>query len=149
MWDKIAANLTKYNSAVLTGLDYGGYPYSLRCKPTPNEAEQTLTLDVPDNSGIQPGPASLLCHSHDQQLWSLNSFSVRGTLERHGDGWRLRPEQFTAGTPESPVDMVRFLLAARKSAANYLKKRNLPRPAVNWDQIKALWQEAEAVRKGP
>ena len=53
----------------------------------------------------------------------------------------LRPKQFTPGASQNPLDMVRLLVNCRRTAANYLKKRQLPRPQVNWQQIDALWEE--------
>lgn len=147
MWPRIAQTVAKFQSVVVTGLDADGYPYSVRCQPKLLEAEQVIAFDLPDHPGIQPGPASLMGHTHDEQLWSLSSFLVRGALERRGAGWVLRPKQFTPGASQNPLDMVRLLVNCRRTAANYLKKRQLPRPQVNWHQIDALWAEAEQVRK--
>ena len=147
MWDKVAAAVRAYSSVVVTGLDETGYPYSVRCAPRLLDGEQMIDLDLPVDTDIRPGQASVMGHKHDQDVWSLTSFLVRGTLERKGERWLFRPAQFTPGAPASPVDMVRFLFASRQTAANYLQRRNLPRPAVNWHEVKALWKEAEAVRK--
>ena len=147
MWDKASSAVRAYDSLVLTSTDAMGYPYSVRCQPRVLDSEQLLEIEVPAHTGIQPGPASLMGHKHDQNLWSLSSFLLRGTLERQGERWLFRPTQFTPGAPESQLDMMGFLFATRKTAANYLKRRNLPRPSVNWQEIKALWQEADAVRQ--
>lgn len=148
MWPKIVAGMRAYRSAVLTAVDDSGYPYSLRCQPQAVDAEQVLELDIPDNTAIQTGKASLLWHKHDDDVGAQTSFLVRGTLERQGARWRLRPEQLTPGMVTNPVEMVSLLIACRRRAANYLKKRNLPRPQVAWDEVKALWAEADAIRQG-
>ena len=34
-WERLLGQLAGYESAVLNGLDAGGYPYSVRCRPKP------------------------------------------------------------------------------------------------------------------
>lgn len=147
MWDKTRAAIRAYDSLVLTFCDEAGYPYSMRCRPRLLEREQAIELDLPAHVPVKPGKASLLGHKHDQEMWSLASFLVRGTLAHEGGRWLFRPTQFTPGSPEGPLDLIRFMFATRKTAANYLRRRNLPRPSVNWQEIKALWQEADALRE--
>ena len=71
MWAELMKNLKAYPSAVLTGLDLEGFPFSVRCIPQPDPVEKILLVQLPPLAPIQPGPAGLLCHSHDEQLWSL------------------------------------------------------------------------------
>ena len=97
MWDEIMKHLADFSSAVLTGVDQAGYPFSVRCKPEPDADEQVLRVQVPEYTNIQPGPAGLLCHKHDEQLWNLKSFILRGSLERGVNGWIFCPHRFTPG----------------------------------------------------
>lgn len=136
MWNKIVKYLPQFSSAVLTSVDADGYPVSVRCKPQLDAAAQVLRLRAPDDLGIQPGPAALLCHSHDERLWSLKGFAVRGTLERADEDWVLRPARFVPGTGLG--SLLPVILGAQRRTRRYLKKRNLPRPRVPWDKLKAL-----------
>ncbi|HEY7349913.1 MAG TPA: hypothetical protein VH599_16465 [Ktedonobacterales bacterium] len=136
MWNEIAKYLPQFPSAVLTSVDADGYPLSVRCKPQLDAAAQVVRLRAPADLGIQPGPAALLCHSHDEHLWSLKGFAVRGTLEREGDDWMLRPAHFLPGTGLG--SLLPAILGAQRKARRYLKKRSLPRPSVPWDKLKAL-----------
>ena len=86
MWPELLRRLPRFPSAVLTGLDASGRPVSVRCQPTPDQQAQVLRVAIPDGLELAPGPAGLLCHHHDEQLWRLNSFLVRGGLERDDQG---------------------------------------------------------------
>src|SRR5439155_8514181 len=66
MWREITRHLGSYPSAVLTGYDASGYPFSVRCRPKVDAAARIIRVDVPAEAGLKPGPASLLCHSHNQ-----------------------------------------------------------------------------------
>jgi len=80
MWDEILRHLPDLESAVLTGIDAEGYPYSVRCRPQPDARAPRVQL--PPYGPVRPGFASLLCRSHDENLWNLKSFLVRGILAR-------------------------------------------------------------------
>lgn len=82
MWGEIVNHLPSFESAVLTGLDGEGYPYSVRCRPYTDPVRRVLRMRLPDGTPVQPGPASLLCHKHDESMWNLKSFLVRGELSR-------------------------------------------------------------------
>jgi hypothetical protein len=90
-----------------------------------------------------------LCHRHDENLWNLKSFLVRGTLARGEDGeWTFRPERCVPGAGiGGPMAMVRFVAGARKTAGRYLEKRGLPRPRIPWDAINAI--KAQIREGGP
>jgi hypothetical protein len=146
MWADLTRRLPDYPTAVITGVNAQGYPASVRCKPQPDAAGQVLRLHIPDSSHIQPGPASLLCHKHDAQFWSLQSFVVCGTLEQRDGHWSFRPERLTPGAAQDVVSLVRFVRDGRRAAQRYLDKRHLPRPRVPWNEIRALWAEVKAGR---
>jgi hypothetical protein len=140
MWADVRRHLQGFSSPVLTGVDADGYPFSIRCAPELDESKQVLRLSLPGWTGIRQGPASLLCHGHNQLLWDLRSFMVRGTLEpTGGETWLFRPTRFVPGIGlGGPVGMVRFALAKRRAARRYLERRGLPRPRIDWVQLKAL-----------
>lgn len=139
MWQQIEKYLPGFPSAVLSGLDMSGDPYSLRCRPVLEPVQQRLRLSLFAAPALQPGPACLLCHRHDERLWNLKSFVVRGTLERDGPDWVLSPHQFIPdmgiGGWRSYVHFVRHGHAATRA---YFARRDQPYPVVRWDQLMAL-----------
>jgi hypothetical protein len=142
MWAEIVKALGTFDSAVLTGRDAAGYPCSVRCIPRADEGTRTVRVEVPEGTGVEPGPASLLCHAHDERLWSLRAINVRGTLERDGSGWVVRPTGFIPEMDSSPLGMIRAIRGMRRAAAAYLAKRGLARPAIPWERIRAVKGEA-------
>lgn len=142
MWDELTKHLPDFESAILTGLDPEGYPFGVRCHPDPRPEAELLRLDLAQNCPIQVGPASLLCHRHDEKLWNLKSFLVRGTLERDEQGWTFQPRQFIPGAGiGGPMGMVRFVTGSRRTARRYLQKRGLSRPKIPWDDVNAAKAE--------
>src|SRR5258707_682183 len=144
VWAEIRRHLRGFSSRVLTGVDADGYPLSIRCQPEIDEAQQGLRVSLPAWTRIGPGPASLLCHCHNQLLWNIRSFMVRGTLERAGgDAWLFRPTRFVPGIGVGGLAaMVRFAFAKRRAAGGYLQRRGLSRPRIDWAQLKALQARA-------
>lgn len=139
MWDELVAALEQFDDAVLSAVGPSGYPVSVRVRPQPDVGRQLLLLadDLP--VVLMAGPASLLCHSHDRQLWHLHSVLVRGVLEHSGRGWVLRPTALVPGTGMAgALGDARTFLAARRRAARYLAHRRLPRPVVPWGDLSAL-----------
>lgn len=129
---------------MLTGLDSDGYPVSIRCELSLDETQQALSLLLPGWTRLTPGPASILCHVHNQLLWDLRSFMIRGTLEpTEGDTWLFRPSRFVPGIGIGGLaGMVRFALAKRRTARRYLESRGLTRPRIDWEQLKRLQARA-------
>src|SRR5215210_1069990 len=120
MWTEIEKNLPKFETGVLNVTDPDGYPFSLRCRPEQDPSAGVLRLDFAAGEAIQPGPASLLYHSHDEELWNQKVFLLRGRLEGAGDVWAFRPERVIGGS--GLLNMVRMLIGVRKSTTAYLKK---------------------------
>lgn len=142
MWDDLVKNLADFPSAVLTGTDITDYPFSIRCNPKLDTDMQVLRVHVPEATGIQPGPAGLLCHKHDEWLWNLKSFIVRGALERDDQEWIFHPRRFIPGAGIGGlIQMVKFLRSGRRTTKRYLEKRGLPRLSIPWDKFHALWAE--------
>ena len=139
MWAELVAAIEQFDDAVLSGLGRDGYPVSVRVKPRPDAADGVLWLANELPVVLVPGPASVLCHSHDRQLWHLRSVLVRGVLERSERGWVLRPTALVPGTGLSgALGDARTLLAARRRASRYLAHRGLQRPVVPWDDLRTL-----------
>jgi hypothetical protein len=141
VWAEAAKWLNKFPEAVLTATDEDGYPFSVRV-PTNGYDGSTgeVTIAVPDNVHPVNGPASLLCHSHDEKMWNLQMITVKGTLEKRGTTWTFITESFT---PPSKLMMLDFVRNARNSARRYLDKRGLSRPEVNWASIKDVQRRAK------
>jgi hypothetical protein len=148
MWPELVKHVATFDSAVLTAQDAAGYPFSVRCRPQVDNNKQLLRLALAADLPIQAGPAGLLCHYHDEQLWNLRSFVVRGRLEREGDGWLFRPQQFIPGAGIGGFrGQMRYAFGARRTAAAYLAKRGMARPSIPWDEVKALHTQAKKERK--
>jgi hypothetical protein len=143
MWAEISEKVSKFESLVLTGLDQDGFPFSLRCRPQADPVRQRFLLDVPAGIPIQQGRASLLGHSHNEQMWNLKSFLVRGRLEEKDGVWALYPEGYFSGDAASPGEMFKKLRQARGTSKRYLEQRGLSRPKIPWDEIRRLWAEAK------
>jgi hypothetical protein len=102
-----------------------------------------LQLHSADGSALPASrtglPGSLLFHGHDERLSALRQFGVMGTVVVGPGGPALRPERFVAGSlPESPLAMGRTVLRLRGTAKKYLAARDLPWPAVAWDELAQL-----------
>jgi hypothetical protein len=139
MWDEILRLLPSFESAVLTGVDADGYPYSLRCRPSADSTVRLLRVQLPTYASIQAGPSSLLCHSHDENLWNLRSFLVRGNLTREDGAWIFQPERYVPGARVEGIrGMVRFVTGSRRNTKRYLKKRGLSRPRIPWKAINEI-----------
>lgn len=144
MWPEIVKRLPRFASAVLTGLDASGDPVSVRCRPTPDHHAQVLWVAVPEGLGMVAGPAGLLCHHHDEQLWGLKSFLLRGGLERDGRGWVFRPCQLVPGMDTTLLANLRVLRNGRRTAKRYLAARGLRRPTIPWAHYQQLKDQARA-----
>jgi hypothetical protein len=148
MWKKIIKHLVEFSSAVLNGVDASGYPYSVRCKPEPDSDKRVLLINLPGNLPLQSGTASLLCHKHDELIGNQKSFVVRGKLERSADGWLFRPTAFIPGLGIGfMMGFPSLIINGRRNAKQYLQKRGLPRPQVNWQDVKQTWAEAKRERQ--
>jgi hypothetical protein len=142
MWSNIRKLGAAYASGVLTALDVQGYPSSIRVQPVYRDADQTISLTLPASADLQPGPASLLFHFHDEALWGLTSHLIRGVLKQSDETWIFQPTGLIPGSSQSGPDTFRFLLQSRRTASQYLQRHHLPRPRVDWDAIKALRKRA-------
>jgi hypothetical protein len=135
-----ARRLPGFTSAVLAGYDAAGLPTLVRVRPA--AAGGVLSFDVPPGEEPAPGRAALLCHSHDERLWNLQSFVVAGDLAGAGATWRLTPARYIPGGGDTtgPLAVIAELRKLRRTAAGYLDRRGLARPSIPWreyDDVKA------------
>jgi hypothetical protein len=137
------SELAGYPSAVLATRTDDGMPSLRRVHVDGPGAAGRLRLDVPPDEQLREGPASLLAHGHDEQLWSLRSVVVTGELIA-ADGWVFRPERIVGGGSTNPLAVIRTLRELRTTARSYLDKRGLPRPPIAWHSIRALEEEVRA-----
>lgn len=136
MWDEVAKYIEYFPSAVLCWVNEQGYPYSVRCKPQLDSYNQVIRVLISEHTGIQSGPAGMLCHKHDEWLWNLKSFTLRGTVEKDDLGWLFRPTKFIPGLGiGGPLQLIRSMRDARRNASQYLKRRGLDRPRIPWDKL--------------
>lgn len=143
MWEQILRYLPEFESGVVTALDCSTHPFSARCVVWP-EQEPRLALALPDGLPLQTGPACMLFHRHDERLWNLKSFVVRGTLQRDESGWWMHAEQFVPGVGIGGLlSYWRFLRDGRRTAARYLAKRGLARPEIPWAEWEAVIAKAK------
>jgi hypothetical protein len=146
MWNKILKYLPLFSSAVLTGFDSQGNPFSVRCHPLPDEMRKIIRVQIPPGVGVRPGPACLLFHQHDQRLWNLKSFVVRGRLQNDDAEWYFTPLLFIPGMGiEGIRSYIGFILNGRKKTREFLERRNLERPKIPWDELESLlnWARKE------
>lgn len=142
MWAEIIKEMADFSTAVLTSVDASGYPFSIRCEPNQDSGDQVLRLQIPEHIQFQSGPAGLLFHKHDESLWNLKSFMLRGLLEQDAQGWFFRPLMYTPGAGIGGLPaMVKFVQNGRRCTKLFLEKRHLPRPVIDWDTVHALWAE--------
>jgi hypothetical protein len=130
--------LAGYPTAVLGVRDEDGMPRLLRVGVTGAGESGPVTLDVPGDADVRPGPASLLAHAHDDQLWNLRSVVLVGDVAEDGGTWTFRPNRMIGGGFNNPIALLKSLVAMRRAAGRYLAKRNLARPRVAWDEFGAL-----------
>ena len=143
MWAKAAKWIAKFDEGVITALDADGYPVSVRQTGLPYDAPSgTMPVVLPEALGAVPGPANLLCHSHDDDLWSLRAIQVSGRLERHAEGFRFVTTRF-----EPPSDL-RALFGMNRSMKAYLARRNLPVPVVDFATVARMQANARRIREG-
>jgi hypothetical protein len=139
-FERAVRRLPDFDSAVLTAFDEQGVPTLLRVRPSADPMDRTFTFvtDAP----LRPGKASLLCHSHDEELWNLRSFVVTGDLTGSGAAWTLRPDRFVAGPDKlGPLAMIKMIRELRSTARRYLERRGLSRPEIPWREIHELYDE--------
>ncbi len=146
MWSEAAKWLAKFDDAVLTMPDVHGYPVSVRVDARSySAATGELPAVVPDSLLPAEGPAGLLCHYHDEELWGLQFVHVAGRAERRGERWVFVSTKLM---PPPKGGFLGFARSMSTTATKYLAKRRLERPAVDWSAIKEIQRRAKGRRAG-
>lgn len=129
-----ARELAGYSSAVFAARNADGGVELARAIPQP--ADDGYVVGAAPDTDVVDGPASLLVHRHNDKLAKMSYALVRGRIWRLGTGadWFFSPDRVVRPTG-SPL---RTLRDARAASARYLSTRSLPRPAIPWDQYRAL-----------
>jgi Pyridoxamine 5'-phosphate oxidase len=137
-----ARELAGYPSAVFAARDPGCGIALTRAMPQP--ADGGYLVAAAPGTDLIDGPASLLVHRHDDKLSKMSFALVRGQISRSGTAadWFFVPGRVVnpAGSP------LQTLRNARTASARYLSTRSLPRPAVPWDEYRALARRPRNVK---
>ncbi|MFE2477918.1 pyridoxamine 5'-phosphate oxidase family protein [Streptomyces sp. NPDC059389] len=142
------AQLGRTPTAVLAGRDASGAPLLARVRPRPTTSGHLI--EVPPDCLVEPGPASLLVHRHDELLNHMYNALVRGELRQTGSGWLLVPSNVIEPMGSGRVsDALRVLRQTRRSTDRYLERRGLPRPKVQWDRFRCLAEPSQTGRSRP
>ena len=139
MWRSIRTYSALFSSAVVSAVDTDGYPCSTRCVPALDDTAQVIRFHLAGDASHAEGPANLLFHKHNDQLWDLKIFQVTGTLERAGDGWVFRPQRLIPGNGINAWNDLKTIVNARRTARQYMAKRARPLPRIPWDRIRSLY----------
>ncbi|WKU04668.1 pyridoxamine 5'-phosphate oxidase family protein [Micromonospora sp. HUAS LYJ1] len=137
--------LATYPSVVLATLDAGGAPLLVRTTAT--AGVDGYRVVVPDGLAPVEGPASLLVHQHDAQLWNLHNANVRGELVRDAGAWTLRPRRLiepAARHQPRRTDSLRTVRSTRAATRRYLRRRGWKRPTIPWAAYRALRPEGSS-----
>ena len=138
----VARELSAYETSVLSAFDSGRRPTMTRVSLRPIAGTEGFAVELPDGFDVTSGPASLLSHSHNDELSDLRGFGSGGTLAVDDGAPVFTPATLTrAGDTSSLRSSVRSLRAMRGNARRYLEHRSLERPAIDWDAYRDLVTE--------
>jgi hypothetical protein len=156
MWDKKLADLaSKYPTGILTIAEPSGYPVSVRCATSLDEANEMIHFpDPPAIAKNWRGKACILFHYHNEHLEGLRQLAVKGELVNDDDGNpALKVTEFITanGRPDSdemphagaPIHMFQFLMLVRRKAREYMQKRGAPWPPIPFDEIERKVRSSE------
>ena len=115
---------------------------------SPRYDAQTGEMPVRLPTSVAPvaGPANMLAHYHDENLWDLQIVRVKGRLERRDEGWIFISTAFTPPSPAGFKSRWQMAKAMRRSSSRYLAARGLDRPKVNWTVLKSMQRQAQLDR---
>jgi len=156
MWVKELVECARaYPTGVLTTIDPGGYPASVRCQVEFDEAGELVAFPSLSAQAIGgQGKACLLFHRHKADFSGQHELMIRGELTAGDGGITLRPEAFLTGSGSLTSDRMpvsgtmterfRFMLVGRRKAREYLAKRGQPWTPRPWKKMLRYLDEGPA-----
>lgn len=140
------AALAPYRSAVLATVGSDGFPSLRRVRLIADPSRGAFLVDADGDAGREaaprPGPASILCHRHDDTLQNQYSFVTLGRVESRSGAWAFIPTRFIQGSGgDNPLGAIRKVIAVRRATKRYLSARSLPRPRIPWEDLDALYRQ--------
>jgi hypothetical protein len=133
-----AAALARFESAVLAANSSTGYATLQRVLPVARVDESSFAIVLEPGVDVVAGPASFLCHRHDERLENQSSFVTAGEIRRGPDGWVFVPSRFIPGVGPGVLSQIAALRTLRRRARRYLARRGLQRPTVAWGELAEL-----------
>lgn len=144
MWQLASESLSTFPEVVLTAVGIEGHPVSVRQHSGRYDAQSgEMPVLIPAPLAAVEGPANLLAHSHDEDLWNLRIVRVKGRLERRHEGWVFISTAFTPPSPEGFKSRWQMAQAMRRSSSRYLAARGMAQPKVNWRVLKRMQRQAQ------
>jgi hypothetical protein len=148
MWQLASESLSRFPELVVTALSSEGYPVSVRQRSPRYDAETgEMPVLMPASVAPVAGPANVLAHYHDEDLWNLRIVRIKGLLERREGAWIFISTAFTPPSPEGFSSRWQMAKAMRRSSRRYLAARGMSRPKVNWTVIKSMQRRAQLDRR--
>lgn len=140
------AALAPYRSAVLATVGSDGFPSLRRVRLIADPSRGAFLVDADGDAGREaaprPGPASILCHRHDERLEGLRAWGAAGRIDSAGV---FTPTRFIQGPgDDSARNAIRSLIGIRRAASRYLAARGVSRPRIPWKELDALKRRAAA-----
>ncbi|GBG37446.1 hypothetical protein [Mycobacterium montefiorense] len=148
MWQLASESLSAFPEVVITTVGIGGHPVSVRQRSPRYDAETgEMPVLMPASVAPAAGPANVLAHSHDEDLWNLRIVRIKGRLESRDGGWIFVSTAFTPPSPEGFKSRWLMAKAMRRSSSRYLAARGLAHPKVNWTILKRMQRQAQLNRR--
>ncbi|MCV7425131.1 hypothetical protein [Mycobacterium montefiorense] len=147
MWQLASESLSEFPEVVVTAVGVEGHPVSVRQHSSRYDAQTgEMPVLIPTSVAPAAGPANLLAHSHDEDLWNLRIVRVTGRLESRGEGWVFVSTAFTPPSPDGFKSRWQMAKAMRRSSRRYLAARGMAHPKVNWPIINSMQRQAHLNR---
>jgi hypothetical protein len=147
MWnERLAALANEYPTAVLSIVDSGGSPLSVRCIVRLDAARQAAVIAGPPAlATLWRGKACLLYHQFNARLEGLRQFVILGELDDEDGLLTLHVSKFVTANgrqdtdrmphASSPWHMMQFFWLGWHNARAYIAKRGSPWPSIPFDEI--------------
>jgi hypothetical protein len=148
MWQLASESLSRFPDVVVTVAGIEGHPVSVR-QPSRRYDAKTGEMPILIPASVAPaaGPANVLAHSHDENLWNLRMVRIKGRLEKRSEGWTFVSTAFTPPAPGGFKSRWQMAKAMRRSSCRYLAVRGIAHPKVNWMALKRMQRQAQRNRR--